>query len=93
MKWLSEDREIVRRNQAASVPIKVTAKAVGRSPRAVRTFASDNGYLQPHWTKAQTQTALEMKVLGKTSREIGAVVGKSAGNVRRMFWRLRNAKV
>jgi hypothetical protein len=85
------ERAIVARNQRARVPLAETARQLGRGKAGVRSYASDNGLLQPRdpWTDEQRATAFRMRDQGRTSREIGEALGKTASNVRKMFWRRR----
>jgi len=91
--WTYEESQLLRRNQNKRVPIAVSAKQLERSVRAVASYASDRGFLQPKWTREDTRKALEMQANGHTSREIGLAVGKPAATVRKMFWRRRHGKV
>lgn len=91
--WTHEERELLRKNQLKRIPLRVTAKQLGRGIRAVGSYASEHGFLQPRWTRADVRIALDMHENGYTSREIGRAVGKTAANVRKMFWRRRHGKI
>lgn len=83
------ERAIVARNQRARVPLAETARQLGRGKAGVRSYASDNGLLQPRdpWTDEQRAQAFRMREQGRTSAQIGAELGRPASTVRKLFMR------
>ena len=84
-----EHAVVVAANQRAGVPLAETARQLGRGYTGVKSYASAAGYLQPRapWTDAQRAHAFRMRDEGYSSRQIGETLGKTASNVRKLFWR------
>lgn len=89
--WESEEIALLRAQQKLGVPLRETARQLGRGYAAVKSFASDHGILkdgQGKWSKADDACLLVLGRQGLSADEIGALMGRSGRAVRQRLVRL-----
>jgi|GEM_PF-3096871 len=77
--FTSEDFEILALNQNNRVPLRETAKLLGRSEAATKSLASDHGLLQPRkgkWTKKEDAELIYYVKLGLSVSDIKQKIGR-----------------
>jgi len=89
--WESEEIALLRSQQKLGVPLRETAKLLGRGYAAVKSYASDHGILKDgagNWTSAEDACLLVLCRQGMTLEEIGALMGRSVRGIRQRLVRL-----
>ena len=89
--WESEEIALLRSQQKLGVPLRETARLLGRGYAAVKSYASDHGILKDgagNWTRAEDAFLLVLCRKGMTLDEIGGLMGRSVRGIRQRLVRL-----
>jgi len=90
--WESEEIDLLRSHRKQNVPLSVTAKQLGRSYSAVRSYASDHGILKDDrgsWTAADDALLLVLARNGVPTADISQALDRSVLAVRQRLGRLQ----
>jgi DNA-directed RNA polymerase specialized sigma24 family protein len=90
--WESEEIELLRLHRRQGVPLRETAKLLGRGYSAVKSYASDHGILgggPGPWTPTDDACLLVLGRSGMSVNEIGRLMGRTAMAVRHRLMRLK----
>jgi DNA-directed RNA polymerase specialized sigma24 family protein len=89
--WESEEINLLRSHRKLGVPLRETAKLLGRSYSAVRSYASDHGILPDSpgaWSPADDACLIVLGRSGAPVDEIGRLMDRSPRAVRHRLVRL-----
>ncbi len=89
--WESEEIELLRAHRRQGVPLRETAKLLGRSYSGVKSYASDHGILAHvpgAWSAADDACLIVLGRRGIAVDEIGQLMGRTASSVRHRLVRL-----
>lgn len=89
--WESEEIALLRAQRKAGVPLRETAKQLGRSYSAVKSYASDHGILAPGkglWTPAEDAFLLVLARDGLATATISQIMGRTPLAIRHRLMHL-----
>lgn len=89
--WESEEIALLRAQQKNGVPLRETAKLLGRGYAAVKSYASDHGILKDaagDWTPTDDACLLVLGRQGLSVEEMSALIGRSTQAIRGRLVRL-----
>lgn len=89
--WESEEIDLLRAQRKQGLPLQETAKQLGRSYSAVKSYASDHGILAPgkgSWAPAEDAALLVLAREGTSTAEIGQLMGRTERAIRQRLIRL-----
>ena len=89
--WEFEEIALLREQQKLGVPLRETAKQLGRGYAAVKSYASDHGILTDaagDWTPTDDACLLVLGRQGLSVDEMSALIGRSAQAIRGRLVRL-----
>jgi hypothetical protein len=89
--WESEEVALLRAQRKAGVPLRDTAKQLGRSYSAVRSYASDHGILPPgkgSWKPGEDAFLLVLARDGLSTEVISEIMGRTELAIRHRLMRL-----
>jgi DNA-directed RNA polymerase specialized sigma24 family protein len=90
--WESEEVALLRAQRKLGVPLRETAKQLGRSYSAVKSYASDHGILPDAagaWSPAEDACLLVLARKGHTVVEISQLMDRSERAIRQRLVRLK----
>lgn len=83
--WSYEEVELLRAQRKAGVPLGETARQLGRSYSAVKSYASDHGILAGRpgpWSRTEDACLLVLARKGLSVAEISPLLGRSGPAIR-----------
>ncbi len=89
--WESEEIALLRSQQKLGVPLRETAKLLGRGYSAVKSYASDHGILKDgggDWTPAEDACLMVLGRQGMNVNEMSGLMGRSVPSIRQRLVRL-----